>query len=680
MTMGEDPGFTPGNRLAGLASLVVSVALTIMVLYGLARFVGPPPTPAAVQGRIIEKLDFFPEPLERLQYLVALVLVPVLLYSLYLLFRIPAARLPPGRAAALERRLEILVSVGLIGIVAAGLTLNPEFGWGSVAWGPDAIGLRTWVKAVSVAAAFAVALLVAAVLLLPGRIPALERVRRPAEIAVSALAFALTGMAALFSVIGLGSITTDNVYAFSFNAVFHGMSQVYLGREIPNDIVYLYGLFPHLIEPLFRIFGLSVLSFSLLMALLNMAAFLLLWSLLRLLVSRRLLAGLTLVAIVYVSYFDGRQNFDQYYQYYPVRFIFPALSLYLASCYNLRGGRLLYYASFVVGSVAVLWNSDTGIVVLLAWLMTLVFQELVARRPRKAALHLLTGAGIFAATVGAYALAMFLRYGRAPDFFSAFYFQKYFYLLGFGMLPMPPIHPWNAVALVYAAGLLYAGMRLAERRLDARSVCVFHLSVLGAGIFSYFQGRSVNGALACVSYPAIILAAFFADRLLDDLPGRLRAERLALVGVFLFALAFCGVVLARITPFYLGAILDHGRAIVSPGETSVIRTARFIKEHTRPGEEVLILSYLSGVYHLESRTLSPRGVKALVDMRANLDLSIRYNMNTLRTVPKIFLGSEWELNTVRELMLKEFRLETATPDGSMGLLTPRAPAGEWWSR
>jgi hypothetical protein len=55
-------------------------------------------------------------------------------------------------------------------------------------------------------------------------------------------------------------------------------------------------------------------------------------------------------------------------------------------------------------------------------------------------------------------------------------------------------------------------------------------------------------------------------------------------------------------------------------------------------------------------------------------------MDKIRTVPKIFLGTEWELVTVREIMLKEFNLEAASPDGTMGLLTPRARPGERWSR
>lgn len=669
MTTGEASGFTPAHRLAGLTSFIVSMVVTVLALYGLVGYAGPPPTAAAVQGQLTDAVEFFPEPLERAQYLTALVLLPVLLFVFYRLFRGPAAGLPTKRAATLERWAEGLVSAGLLGLLLAGLVLNPGFGWGAAAG-----GMLPLAKAVSLAAALAGALLTAALLLIPDRFPALALAHRAAGPAARTLAFALAGLAALFSVIGLGSVTDEIGYLVSFNGVFHGMSQVYLGREILHDINYQYGLFPHLIEPLFRIFGLSVLSFSLAMALLNLAAFLLLWPVLRVLVSRVLLAGLTLVAIVYVSYFDSRQSLDLYYQYHPVRFIFPALSLFLASRYYFRGGWRSYYASFVVGSLAILWNSDTGIVVLLSWLMTLVLQEVVMRRPWRAARHLLTGSGIFAATVAAYSLAMVVRYGHAPDYLSAVFYQKFYYFSGFGMLPMPVVHPWNIVALVYAAGLLFAAMHLAERRSDPRGLFVFHLSVLGAGVFSYFQGRSVNSTLAFASYPAIILAAFFADRLLDGPPGKPRAARLALVGAFLFALAFCGVSMARIAPTFIRAILDHGRTIVSPEETAVTRNARFIKEHTRPGEEALILSYHSGIYHLASGTLSPRGIKALTEILTKLDVSLKYQMGKLRALPKIFLGSEWRLESVRGLMLREFKLAAATPDGSMLLLAPREPS------
>jgi len=663
---GPAPAFSSAHRLAGLASLVVSIAVATLILYGLTGHAGPPPTPAAVQKQICESVELLPEPLERAQYLTGLVLVPVLLFLFYLLFRGPAARLTAPRAATLERRVESLVSAGVIGVLVAGLSLSTR-----LVWSGAADGVRPTAKVVSIAAALAIAALAAAVSLPSDRLPALARMRRPFEIAVSTLAVALIVLAALFSVFGLASVTEGMNFLVSFNTVFFGVSQVYLGREILHDFIYQYGLFPHFIEPFFRVFGLSVLSFSLLMALLTLTSFLLMWRLLRALVSRALLADLTFVASLYFCYFAGRQGLDQYYQYFPVRFVFPVLSLFLAARYYLRGGALPYYASFVVGSVAVLWNYDTGVVVLLAWLMTLVFQELVARRPKKAALHLLVGLGVFAATVGAYSLAMVVHYGHAPDYLAAFEYQRLYYLSGFGMLPMPTIHPWNVVILLYAAGLLFAGMHLAERRVDHRTVCVFHLCVLGAGIFSYYQGRSVNGTLACVSYPAFILAAVFADRLLDERPAGLRAGRLAPVGVLLFALAFSGVSMARITPTFIGAIQDHFSAIVHPEETLVIRNARFVKERTHPGEEVLMLSYLSGIYHLESGTLSPRGIGTITELPLKVDVIINAQLNRLRTVPKIFLGSEWDMKSVRGFLLKEFNLAGATPDGSMLLLTPR---------
>ena len=121
---GPAPAFSSAHRLAGLASLVVSIAVATLILYGLTGRAGPPTTPAAVQKQICESVELLPEPLERAQYLTGLVLLPVLLFLFYLLFRVPAARLTAPRAATLERRVESLVSAGAIGILVAGLSLS----------------------------------------------------------------------------------------------------------------------------------------------------------------------------------------------------------------------------------------------------------------------------------------------------------------------------------------------------------------------------------------------------------------------------------------------------------------------------------------------------------------------------------------------------------------------------
>jgi len=237
---------------------------------------------------------------------------------------------------------------------------------------------------------------------------------------------------------------------------------------------------------------------------------------------------------------------------------------------------------------------------------------------------------------------------------------------------MTAVHPWNMVALAYAGGLLYAFVHLAERRPTPRSLCVFHLSVLGAGIFSYFQGRSHNGSLAIVSYPAIILAVFFLDRLLGDRAGKVRMGRLAAVGLSLFALALSVVGMARIAPAFLRAGRDQAIAILKPRETSVTRAARFVKDHTRPGEEVLMVSYLSGIFHLESRTLSPRGIVALPDRLVPIAAYADYLVGDVTMPPAIFLGSEWHLLTVQAKLLGRFNYVAAIVDGDdyMFLLAP----------
>jgi predicted branched-subunit amino acid permease len=67
------------------------------------------------------------------------------------------------------------------------------------------------------------------------------------------------------------------------------------------------------------------------------------------------------------------QSEDPYFQYYPIRTIFPALLILMSSGYFLNEKRYKYLAISIVCSLAVLWNAETGIIVLLSWIGAVVY-------------------------------------------------------------------------------------------------------------------------------------------------------------------------------------------------------------------------------------------------------------------------------------------------------------------
>jgi hypothetical protein len=106
---------------------------------------------------------------------------------------------------------------------------------------------------------------------------------------------------------------------------------------------------------------------------------------------------------------------------------------------------------------------------------------------------------------------MLIRYDNLPDFFELMQYQIYFYQLGFAMLPMKLIHPWNLVAIVYLIGLVYAAQSVIIKNDTMNSKMVFLLSILGFGIFVYYQGRSHDFNLFDVCFPAILIVTIFIE-------------------------------------------------------------------------------------------------------------------------------------------------------------------------
>ena len=91
-------------------------------------------------------------------------------------------------------------------------------------------------------------------------------------------------------------------------------------------------------------------------------------------------------------------------------------------------------------------------------------------------------------------------------------FQATFYGLGFMMLPLPPWpDAWYCVAAGYVIALLLGLIQLRQGHALGRVLPLLYLSLLGAGLFTYYQGRSHFFNLVSVSWPLIPLLAKTAN-------------------------------------------------------------------------------------------------------------------------------------------------------------------------
>ena len=259
----------------------------------------------------------------------------------------------------------------------------------------------------------------------------------------------------LFCVFGTSSVSIRGVLDVHFNAVFHPVVQVYQGKTLLIDLLSQYGLYPHFLEPILKITGLTVLRFTVVMGALMALSLILIYRFLMGVTRNKIIGYLGFLSMIYYSYHFGRViSIDPYFQYNPIRFLFPAASVYLVYKYFKTNSKKLYYCLFALFSIALLWNFDTGIVVFLGWILVILFQELFKLKFRNIFRHLISGTIVFMAILSLFTVYLYIRSGQLPDYRAFLTHQNLFYLYGYGMMPMRMIHPWNMVILLYVIGLV----------------------------------------------------------------------------------------------------------------------------------------------------------------------------------------------------------------------------------
>ena len=268
----------------------------------------------------------------------------------------------------------------------------------------------------------------------------------------------------LFNVLGPEHIRNVPIFWASFNAFFYSVVQVFFGKELLVDFANQYGLYPHFLEPLFSLDRPERLHVHRADGALNCLAFACMYRFLARETGDRLLAFLGLATVLFFGYVAGRvAQPDLYLQYHPLRTLFPALSLLAARAFahgpTPRRGVLL----FALGAAALLWNPDTGVIVLAAGFLLLGYDALLRRRLREIPVRLLLGAAAAAAVLAAFSVFLCCVSGRSP-ITPGLLLSQAFYLFGAKMLPMPRFGLWVPVLLVYAAGLLLALTALVEAR------------------------------------------------------------------------------------------------------------------------------------------------------------------------------------------------------------------------
>jgi len=304
------------------------------------------------------------------------------------------------------------------------------------------------------------------------------------------------------------------------NAVMHG-------RTILVDAFTPYGVLS--IEFLAAVFGLHLLPMSyvglaLLMTLLVVVQFVGIYVVLRFACRSLAVAvtGMLLAFVVNVAPTD----LTKYPSAGPLRFGLPWVLplLVVVRARMPAAGLATYLAEGVVVGVAAIWDVQTLLATLATWGGVLLAEGAFGIRDSMAWFRLLLGRVAWAslAVVCAHALVVaFVLHasGKWPQWGTFLELVRSFSPEGEGwsLFLAPAWGGWVALVVIYMASIFAAihALPLVRARIDAARVTIaFAVTLMGVAQLSYYVGLSLFVRLYYVALPAVVVGAFWADRLL----------------------------------------------------------------------------------------------------------------------------------------------------------------------
>jgi hypothetical protein len=546
-------------------SIAVSLLIFVLMAVALARFIPGPDTPliraAAAKAAATEfvyhpemEQHIRPEPLEKARYLLGLLCIPTLPTVFYVLgrrFMRPEAfdfLNRPGPLAARDRLLAIILAAWLLVLLRCSQI-------------PNSSGYLLVSLVMAIAIVFR-----------------WRDLPRMSAIMSWWVVGSLAVLGFLTQCVGDNWFFRCHHFWHHLDIVLAAVNQVAHGKTILVDTTSQYGLlYPYAIAAALAPFGVSMPGMTVVFALLILlqAAILFLafsrltgmspaWRAAFAISYAGLVApglGMALFgapsSLFYVDILQPDADFATVYlQLVPIRTIWFAVFVWLCSPGAFQDRRWFVPLGYVLAGVSLLWNTDTGLVILVAWTGMLIYSRLDdwRRNPggllRHTAIHLAALAGTLVGSLAFYAAFAWLRSGQLPRYNELLFFQRIFYQAGFYMRPMPLWEFWQPIVAALALTIAWCMRQAVREQLPARAPWLFFIAAYGLGSFSYYQGRSLPQVLPAVFLPALLLAFFWTRQGMSALTGHTLADirrdanlRLVAISTVPFAVfCLCGLV------------------------------------------------------------------------------------------------------------------------------------------
>lgn len=486
------------------------------------------------------------------------------------------------------------------------------------------------------------------------------------------------------------SVSYDPAWTNHADAAFYALSQVVAGKTLLVDLPSQYGLFPELVAPLFKWLGATVLNLSLFFASLQFISLFSLFFVLSKLVKNPvllILGGLSLLTLTFGTtiYFSG--SHDRYFQYWPIRFFWPAFSVLVF--YYFARNKTLWRAAIVslVSAIGTFWIMDTGLFIFLSFAAYLSGRCIIlcsSDKPNRLfhlkkyliaiSLHILLTAAVIATLLG----IMWLKSHQPLQLHRQFEYQKLFYGLGFAMLPLPKhIHPWMSVLGIYLLGIIISLTAWFQNKKNSIRVdLIAFLSLLGVGLFIYYEGRAHVANLITVSWPALMVMLIVTDSTIK----RIREKNLAFtqmvlpIGVVSFLLISSVNFIAHVPRMFheMKYVFKTRQVVHYP---YIVSELAFIKQHAQSKHECLILSKRQSIYYAETGLASPIKGPGLVETLLKADEEHFLTELYKGRLDCVFLGlgeSSPFLTIDAEKLTQIYKVSGVNSEHTMLYLSPKA--------
>ncbi len=329
------------------------------------------------------------------------------------------------------------------------------------------------------------------------------------------------------------SYTSYNLHHYS--AWWNPIYKVGSGMTLGDGFNELYGFYPYLVVPVLKLFGgVNQQSLSAYMSLVFAVMAACVLGFCYRFFKNKLLGVICAIGFFTLGPLAFIGNTELYFQYYPTRalFVFLVLGLIAIYCTVKKFHRLLMAFGAVLCAIAIMWNTESGMIATIVWAGFLIFEKALyfritdkemLKRIAVAVLSSIMSVILFVVVIEAvtYSRAGILL-GKNDILFGIVTFSG----AGFFMLPLK-LGIWVVVAATLAYGLYSSVPHLAFARRkgeefhgDKDSVtALFMSSVAGIGSFTYFMGRSFPTNCMTFLPWVVMICALLADRNMSSANG-----------------------------------------------------------------------------------------------------------------------------------------------------------------